>query len=607
MKAQEIIGFRGDTAREVKVKTYDFKRPDKFSKEQVRVLQFMHEVFARLTTTSLSARLRTLVHVHVAAVDQLTYEEFIRSIPNPCTLAVVDMSPLRGRALLEIDPSIAGPMVDRALGGEGAWSGTPKAFTPVESVVVKGLLEPLLGNLREAWSTVVDLRPTLDSLESNPLFCGLVPPTEMVVLVSLEVKLFEVSGMVNLCIPFLCLESILHSLSYRFHYDRLRPQGDGAGPSPACLPVASEICCVGGELPLQELGGLRPGLEIALSAYSRGEFLLRAGGVDVASMRRSGKGRLGDDLVVGAPAQSDQRWMDRRSDTPSAGVAELREALASPLEEFGEGVRRSVEELRGQISALSERQDQLADQLLLSAPDDALRTEVPSLRPFSFITAEHGETLIGVLQGENLQGVSLILSFLDPPVVSHALATFEESEQVEIARRIARLGSAHPDVLSRVEEVVRTRFAQVGAASLLTGGGVDMVAEVLSTGSRSIERTVLGALEESDPELAEELKRRMLVFEDVVLLDPEAVRKVVAKAGTRSVAMALKGTSDQVANHIMDNLEKADREAVQADHQALGRVRLRDVEEAQQYIVGAIRELEDAGVIAIGPADAVVD
>ena len=100
-----------------KIKIYDFKRPDKFSKEQIRTVQIMHETFSRLTTTSLSAQLRCMVQVHVASVDQLTYEEFIRSIPTPTTLAVINMDPLKGNAILEIDPAITFSMIDRLFGG----------------------------------------------------------------------------------------------------------------------------------------------------------------------------------------------------------------------------------------------------------------------------------------------------------------------------------------------------------------------------------------------------------------------------------------------------------------------------------------------------------
>jgi len=115
-----------------KIKIYDFKRPDKFSKEQIRTVSSMHESFARLTTTSLSAQLRTLIQVHVASVDQLTYEEFIRSIPNPTTLAVINMDPLKGSAILEIDPAVTFSIIDRLFGGPGEGVKVSRDLTEIE-------------------------------------------------------------------------------------------------------------------------------------------------------------------------------------------------------------------------------------------------------------------------------------------------------------------------------------------------------------------------------------------------------------------------------------------------------------------------------------------
>ena len=144
-----------------KIKIYDFKRPDKFSKEQIRTVSIMHETFARLTTTALSAQLRSLVQVHVASVDQLTYEEFIRSIPNPTTLAVINMDPLKGSAVLEIDPAITFSIIDRLFGGKVESSKVSRDLTDIESSVMEGIVVRILGNMREAWSQVIDLRPRL--------------------------------------------------------------------------------------------------------------------------------------------------------------------------------------------------------------------------------------------------------------------------------------------------------------------------------------------------------------------------------------------------------------------------------------------------------------
>ena len=201
-----------------KIKIYDFKRPDKFSKEQIRTISMMHETFARLTTTSLSAQLRSMVHVHVASVDQLTYEEFIRSIPTPTTLAVINMDPLKGNAILEIDPAVTFSIIDRLFGGTGEGTKVTHELTDIESSVMEGIIVRILGNMREAWTQVIDLRPRLGQIDTNPQFAQIVPPTDMVVLVTLETKVGDVEGMINFCIPYLTIEPIIGKLSTQFWF-----------------------------------------------------------------------------------------------------------------------------------------------------------------------------------------------------------------------------------------------------------------------------------------------------------------------------------------------------------------------------------------------------
>ena len=206
-----------------KIKIYDFKRPDKFSKEQLRTVSNMHETFARLTTTSLSAQLRSLVHVHVASVDQLTYEEFIRSIPTTTTLAVVNMDPLKGNAVLEIDPAITFCMIDRLFGGRGITATNKnRDLTDIEQSVMEGIIVRILANMREAWTQVIDLRPRLGQIETNPQFAQIVPPSEMVVLITLETKVGDEEGMMNFCIPYLTIEPIISKLSSQFWFSSVR-------------------------------------------------------------------------------------------------------------------------------------------------------------------------------------------------------------------------------------------------------------------------------------------------------------------------------------------------------------------------------------------------
>lgn len=204
------------------IRIWDFRRPDKFSKEQIRTVSFMHETFARLTTTSLAAQLRSMVHVHVASVDQLTYEEFLRSIPSPTALAVINMDPLTGSAILEIDPAITFSIIDRLFGGSGEGTKINRELSEIERAVMESIIVRILGNMREAWSQVIDLRPRLGQIETNPQFVQIVPPTEMVVLVTLETKIEDVEGMMNFCIPYLTIEPIISKLSAQYWYSSVR-------------------------------------------------------------------------------------------------------------------------------------------------------------------------------------------------------------------------------------------------------------------------------------------------------------------------------------------------------------------------------------------------
>ncbi len=262
-----------------KIKIYDFKRPDKFSKEQLRTVSNMHETFARLTTTSLSAQLRSLVHVHVASVDQLTYEEFIRSIPTPTTLAVVNMDPLKGNAVLEIDPTITFCMIDRLFGGRGTTTGNKnRDLTDIEQSVMEGIIVRILANMREAWTQVIDLRPRLGQIETNPQFAQIVPPSEMVVLVTLETKVGDEEGMMNFCIPYLTIEPIISKLSSQFWFSSVRRSSTTQylgtlkeKLSSVDMDVVAEVGSI--DLPIRDVLSLRVGDVIRLSNIRVGDPL----------------------------------------------------------------------------------------------------------------------------------------------------------------------------------------------------------------------------------------------------------------------------------------------------------------------------------------------
>ena len=199
-----------------KVKTYDFKRALRFSKDQIRSLTRIHENFARLLTTYFSTQLRTYVQISVASVDQIPYEEFIRSIPKMTILNVFEVLPLEGRIVMEVNPNIAYAMMDRVLGGSGASVNKVNNLTEIETRIMSNLFEKGFENLQEAWSTITEINPNLTEFEVNPQFLQMVSPNETVIVISLNTQVGDVTGMINICIPHVVLEPIISKLSVHY-------------------------------------------------------------------------------------------------------------------------------------------------------------------------------------------------------------------------------------------------------------------------------------------------------------------------------------------------------------------------------------------------------
>ncbi|MDN5293741.1 MAG: flagellar motor switch protein FliM [Eubacteriales bacterium] len=201
-----------------RIRVYDFKRPNKFSKEQIHTLQAIHENFSRLLATFYSAHLRSVVQINVYSVEQLTYEEFIRSIPNPTIMSIFQMEPLAGSAIMEINPILVFTMIDRLFGGVGEPLDKVRGLTDIERSIVEKVIIRSLDILREAWENIVKFTPRLETIETNPQFTQIVSPSEMVVLISLETKIGGNSGLINLCFPFIVLEPVISKLSVHYWF-----------------------------------------------------------------------------------------------------------------------------------------------------------------------------------------------------------------------------------------------------------------------------------------------------------------------------------------------------------------------------------------------------
>lgn len=207
-----------------KVKIYDFRRPNKFSKDQIHTLQVIYENYARSLGTYLSAQLRLPVQMELLSVEQLTYEEFIRSIPNPTILNIFSLYPLDGSAIMEINPNLGFAFLDRLLGGPGLSPAKTRGLTEIEQTIIEKIAQRMLDYLQEPWGSIIEIDPSLDRIETNPQFTQLVSPSEIMMIVSIEAQMGEVMGMINICMPFLLLEPVLDKLSVHYYYSSSSPE-----------------------------------------------------------------------------------------------------------------------------------------------------------------------------------------------------------------------------------------------------------------------------------------------------------------------------------------------------------------------------------------------
>ena len=221
------------------------------------------------------------------------------------------------------------------------------------------------------------------------------------------------------------------------------------------------------------------------------------------------------------------------------------------------------------------------------------------VRPFDFIRRTDPAHLLNFIQQEHPQTIALILAYLEPNKASVILQNLPHEVQSDVARRIATMDRTSPEVLREVERVLEKKLSTLSSEDYTAAGGVESIVEILNLVDRSSEKQIIEALEDEDPELAEEIKKRMFVFEDIVMLDDRAIQKVMREVDSQELAKALKSVDTEVQDKIFRNMSKRAAGMLKEDMEFMGPVRLKDVEEAQQKIVSIIRHLEDTGEIVV--------
>jgi flagellar motor switch protein FliM len=212
--------------KEKQVKNYDFARPVKFSKEHLRTLEIIFENYGRLLSTNLPVYLRKNVQVEVMNAEAVTYSEFTNSLANPALLGIVDFAPLNGNILVEMAANIGFAIVDRMLGGEGKALERTREFSEIELLIIERIMNVCIDLLREPWLNVAEINPRLERIETNSQFVQIISPSEMIAIVTINIKMSDVEGLMNICLPYLTLEDVMDKLNTKYWFSTMQSADD---------------------------------------------------------------------------------------------------------------------------------------------------------------------------------------------------------------------------------------------------------------------------------------------------------------------------------------------------------------------------------------------
>lgn len=211
---------------EKQVKVYDFARPSKFSKEHLRTLEIIFEHYGRLLYTNLPAYLRKNVQVEVMNSEAVAYSEFSNALSNPVLLGIIDFEPLKGNIIMELASNLGYAIIDRMLGGEGVSLEKKRDFSEIEIIIIERIMTICVDLLREPWQNVVAIKPRLVRIETNPQFAQIISPQEMIAIITVNLRIGDVEGLMNICLPYICLEDVMDKLNTKYWFSTMKEKDE---------------------------------------------------------------------------------------------------------------------------------------------------------------------------------------------------------------------------------------------------------------------------------------------------------------------------------------------------------------------------------------------
>ena len=583
----EILSCVPRPGHDYKIKLYDFKRPDKFSKEHIRTYRIMNETIGRTMEPILSSLLGQSASVELSSVDQLAFHELFEAAAEAESYAILNMRPLRGPALMQIATNTANALVHRSCGGQGRSSMPARALTDIESLVLQDVLESLTHAINEGWSNMIDLDCHVTAIESDPRHAMIVPPAEMIILAVFKMTAGDTPWYFTIVVPYITIEPLVSKLSARWLYNAARRPSASPplGSRVSDLRVHAEVSIDIGNIQLRDLPRYAAGEPLPIPADA--PLVFSVGNADVAQFELpSSYAEVPNELKIDECESGE---------SSEALLGSLRNDSAKPVHK---ALQSAISDLQVDIRGIRDAVNELAeDRRAIESESTAVEEEN------RFASSQINDVTVA-LSNETAQMVAFVLSPLDPTFSAGVLAALPDSRQAEVVRCLTSLGPANRMLHRRIVSYIARNAAL--ALRRTVSGGYEATVRILNHVPRAVEKRVMDKFKDEEPALFEEIAKRMFVFEDFVLVDAIAIQKLATRVAPEEFAMALKSTLDQVREHILSALDPDFSTSVKVVASKLGPVRLRDVETSQREIIEELRLLEQAGeVIVARPGDLV--
>ena len=555
---------------------YDLRSQDRIIRGRMPSLEIIQDRFVRMFRITLSGALRKPVNMSVRSTELIKFGKFLKTLPVPASLNLYRMNPLRGTAIMVLETRLIYNLVDIFYGGTGELEvkAAGRDYTPIEQRLVKRVVISALEDTQTAWRPVFPVQMSYQRTEINPQFVAVVPQSEVVVVTTYDVEMGGAPMVLATCVPYSMIEPIRSKLDSGFQSDQA--EGDSiwgqrltSNLKKAKVILAARVDCQ--PISVREFIKLK-----------EGDFLLSDKKPDQPI----------DVCINGVRKMTGMMKQDKVRQTLM--VNEVFEAQI-PSSEFQIKAENLAPAKTGAPAAKSAPAPAPAPPMEIgSSPEESPLASLKKLEP---------KMVARQIQNEHPQTITIILAHIgDPEQTAQILKELPENLQADVTYRMAILESIPPGVIKEIEEVLARELKASGATWAAKVGGVEAAAEMLNTMDKATESRILATIEASNAPLAEQIRALMFTFEDLVLVDPNGMQAILKEVPQTELVLSLKSASEAVKNQIFSNMSEAAADMVRNNLEALGPVRVADVDTAQQKMVKVARKLEAEGkIIIVGP------